>query len=93
MTEITQILSELERGQPHAAAKLLPLVYDELSRLAAWRLANERPGQILEATALVHEAYPLAETYAGRWLEEACQRSADSAALVPNKKRNVDNLK
>ena len=57
MTEITQILSELERGQPHAAAELLPLVYDELRRLAAWHLANERPGQTLQATALVHEAY------------------------------------
>ena len=57
MTEVTQILTKLERGQAHAAAELLPLVYDELRRLAAWRLANEQPGQTLQATALVHEAY------------------------------------
>ncbi len=57
MSEVTQILTALERGQAHAAAELLPLVYDELRRLAAWRLANEQPGQTLQATALVHEAY------------------------------------
>ena len=57
MSEVTQILTALERGQAHAAADLLPLVYDELRRLAAWRLANEQPGQTLQATALVHEAY------------------------------------
>src|SRR6059058_6233588 len=57
MSEVTQILSAIERGDPHAAAQLLPLVYDELRRLAAQRLAQERPGQTLQATALVHEAY------------------------------------
>src|SRR6516225_3478178 len=57
MSEVTRILSAIEQGDPHAAGQLLPLVYDELRRLAAHRLARERPGQTLEATALVHEAY------------------------------------
>jgi RNA polymerase sigma factor (TIGR02999 family) len=57
MQEITRILSEVERGDPHAAEQLLPLLYDELRRLAAEKLARERPGQTLDATALVHEAY------------------------------------
>ena len=57
MSEVTRILSDLAHGDPHAAAQLLPLVYDELRRLAAERLAHEQPGQTLEATALVHEAY------------------------------------
>ncbi len=57
MSEITRILSAIEGGDPHAAEQLLPLVYDELRQLAAQRLAQEKPGQTLEATALVHEAY------------------------------------
>jgi RNA polymerase sigma factor (TIGR02999 family) len=57
MTDVTRILSAVDRGDPHAAAQLLPLVYDELRRLAAQRLVREQPGQTLEATALVHEAY------------------------------------
>ena len=57
MHEVTHILSAIEQGDPHAAEKLLPLVYDELRKLAADRMAQERPGQTLEATALVHEAY------------------------------------
>jgi RNA polymerase sigma factor (TIGR02999 family) len=57
MTEVTQILAEIEHGDPLAAEKLLPLVYDELRRLAAQKLAQEKPGQTLQATALVHEAY------------------------------------
>jgi len=57
MNEITQILTAIEQGQPQAAEKLLPLVYDELRKLAAAKLAHERPGQTLQATALVHEAY------------------------------------
>jgi RNA polymerase sigma factor (TIGR02999 family) len=56
-SEVTHILSAIEQGDPHAAAQLLPLVYDELRKLAAQKLAQERPGQTLEATALVHEAY------------------------------------
>jgi RNA polymerase sigma factor (TIGR02999 family) len=54
---VTSILSAIEQGDPHAAEQLLPLVYDELRKLAAHCLAHERPGQTLEATALVHEAY------------------------------------
>jgi RNA polymerase sigma factor (TIGR02999 family) len=57
VADVTQILSAIERGDPTAAAELLPLVYDELRRLAAARLADEKPGQTLQATALVHEAY------------------------------------
>jgi RNA polymerase sigma factor (TIGR02999 family) len=57
MSAVTQILSAIEQGDPNAAGQLLPLVYDELRRLAAQRLAREKPGQTLEATALVHEAY------------------------------------
>jgi RNA polymerase sigma factor (TIGR02999 family) len=57
MSDITRILSAIEQGNPHAAEQLLPLVYDELRKLAAQKLAQEKPGQTLEATALVHEAY------------------------------------
>ena len=57
MSEVTQILSAIEAGDPKAAAQLLPLVYEELRKLAAQRLAEEKPGQTLQATALVHEAY------------------------------------
>lgn len=57
MSELTNILAAIEQGQSQAAEELLPLVYEELRRLAAWRLAQERPGQTLQATALVHEAW------------------------------------
>src|SRR5262245_26362239 len=57
MSDVTQILSRIESGDPVGAEQLLPLVYDELRRLAAHRLSQERPGQTLQATALVHEAY------------------------------------
>jgi RNA polymerase sigma factor (TIGR02999 family) len=57
MGYVTRILDAIEQGDPHAAEQLLPLVYNELRKLAAGRLASERPGQTLEATALVHEAY------------------------------------
>ena len=57
MTNVTYILSAIEQGDPRAAEQLLPLVYDELRRLAAQKLAQEKPGQTLQATALVHEAY------------------------------------
>ena len=68
MTDVTQLLSQIESGDPSAAEQLLPLVYDELRRLAAARLAQERPGQTLEATALVHEAYlRLVGTQDQRW--------------------------
>ena len=57
MTEVTRILSAIEQGDSHAAEQLLPLVYDELRKLAAQKMAQESPGQTLQATALVHEAY------------------------------------
>src|SRR5262245_58567248 len=57
MSEVTRILSAIEQGDPSAAGQLLPLVYDELRKLAAQKLAQEKPGQTLQATALVHEAY------------------------------------
>jgi RNA polymerase sigma factor (TIGR02999 family) len=57
MNDITRVLSAMEQGDPQAAAQLLPLVYDELRELAAQRLVQEKPGQTLQATALVHEAY------------------------------------
>ena len=57
MSDVTQILSQIEQGDPSAAEQLLPLVYDELRKLAAQKMAQEKPGQTLQATALVHEAY------------------------------------
>jgi RNA polymerase sigma factor (TIGR02999 family) len=57
LKEVTYLLSAAEQGDPHAAAQLLPLVYDELRKLAAQKLTQEKPGQTLQATALVHEAY------------------------------------
>ena len=57
MSEVTDILNAIEQGDPHAAGQLLPVVYQELRKLAAQKLAQEKPGQTLQATALVHEAY------------------------------------
>jgi RNA polymerase sigma factor (TIGR02999 family) len=57
MSEVTRILSAIEEGDPHAAEQLLPLVYEELRKLARQKLAQDKPGQTLDATALVHEAY------------------------------------
>src|SRR5438552_5963983 len=57
MSDVTRVLSAIEQGDPRAAEQLLPLVYDELRKLAAQKLAQEQPGQTLQATALVHEAY------------------------------------
>jgi RNA polymerase sigma factor (TIGR02999 family) len=57
MNDVTRILSDVEQGDPQAAEQLLPLIYEELRQLAAQRLAQEKPGQTLQATALVHEAY------------------------------------
>src|SRR5271170_1693316 len=71
MNEVTQILSDLAHGDVHAAGQLLPLVYEELRKLAAARMAEEAPGNTLNATALVHEAYLRlvgpADTDAARW--------------------------
>jgi len=71
MSDLTHILSAVERGESRAAQDLLPLVYDELRRLAACRLAQEKPGQTLQATALVHEAYL-------RLVQAGCDQWADS---------------
>lgn len=57
MTDVTRILSAIEQGDAQASEQLLPLVYEELRKLAAQKMANEKPGQTLQATALVHEAY------------------------------------
>src|SRR2546423_165686 len=57
MGDVTRILADIEQGDPRAAEQLLPLVYEELRKLAAQKMAQERPGQTLQATALVHEAY------------------------------------
>jgi RNA polymerase sigma factor (TIGR02999 family) len=57
MNDVTRILAAVQAGDPHAAAQLLPLVYDELRKLAAQKMAHEKPGQTLQPTALVHEAY------------------------------------
>ena len=68
MTDVTQILHKLEQGDPDAAEQLLPIVYAELRRLAAVRMARENPGQTLQATALVHEAYlRLVKSEAQQW--------------------------
>lgn len=68
MAAVTQMLAAIGRGENHAADKLLPVVYAELRRLAAYRLANEHPGQTLQATALVHEAYlRLTQAGCGQW--------------------------
>jgi len=69
MTEVTQILNVIEQVDPKAADKLLPLVYEELRKLAARKLAQEKPGQTLQATALVHEAYV-------RLVEQGCADSS-----------------
>jgi RNA polymerase sigma factor (sigma-70 family) len=73
MNDVTRILSDIERGDPAAAAQLLPLVYDELRKLAAAKLAHEKPGQTLQATALVHEAYL-------RLMGPACAVRSDSSS-------------
>ena len=74
MSEVTRILSAIEQGDPQAAEQLLPLVYEELRKLAAQRLAQEKPGQTLQATALVHEAYLRLVASPGRESGEPGQR-------------------
>ena len=72
MTDVTQILNAIERGDTKAANELLPIVYDELRKLASAKLANERPGQTLQATALVNEAYlKLVDSSDQRWNSRA----------------------
>jgi RNA polymerase sigma factor (TIGR02999 family) len=93
MSDVTQILSAIERGDPHAAEQLLPLVYDELRKLAAQRLAQEKPGQTLQATALVHEAYlrlvdvDRPQHWAGRGHFFAAAAEAMRRILIDNARR------
>jgi RNA polymerase sigma factor (TIGR02999 family) len=83
VNDVTRILSAIEQGDPHAAEQLLPLVYDELRRLAAQKLAHEKPGQTLEATALVHEAYLrlIGPADADRWRDRGHFFSAAAEAM------------
>src|SRR5207247_1365294 len=93
MSDVTRILSAIEQGDPHAAEQLLPLVYDELRRLAAQRLAQEAPGQTLQATALVHEAYlrlvdtEQAQRWHGRGHFFAAAAEAMRRILIDNARR------
>jgi RNA polymerase sigma factor (TIGR02999 family) len=93
MPDVTQLLSAIDRGDPKAASELLPLVYDELRKLAAVRLAAEKPGQTLQATALVHEAYlrlvggPLPYDWSGRGHFFAAAAEAIRRILVERARR------
>jgi RNA polymerase sigma factor (TIGR02999 family) len=93
MSEVTRILSAIEQGDPHAAEQLLPLVYDELRKLAAARLAQEKSGQTLQATALVHEAYlrlvnvEQAQQWNGRGHFFAAAAEAMRRILIENARR------
>ncbi len=91
MDDITRILASARPGDPRAAAQLLPLVYDELRKLAAAKLAHERPGQTLQATALVHEAYlrlvTTGQSWDGRGHFFAAAAEAMRRILVDNARR------
>jgi len=93
MDDVTRILLAIEQGDDQAAGQLMPLVYDELRRLAARRLAKEAPGQTLQATALVHEAYlrlvgaDEAKKWDGRWHFFAAAAEAMRRILVENARR------
>ena len=93
MSEVSRILSQIESGDPSAAERLLPLVYDELRKLAAERMAREKPGQTLQATALVHEAYlrlmdvENAQQWNSRWHFFAAAAEAMRRILVESARR------
>jgi RNA polymerase sigma factor (TIGR02999 family) len=93
MSEVTRILGELQNGEPHAADELLPIVYGELRKLATRKLAQEKPGQTLQATALVHEAYARlvggekAQDWKGRGHFFAAAAEAMRRILVENARR------
>ena len=95
MADVTQILAAIEAGEPRAAADLLPLVYDELRRLAAARLANEKAGHTLQPTALVHEAYvrlmggPQPQDWDGRGHFFAAAAEAMRRILVESARRKL----
>ena len=82
MSEVTRTLSEIEQGDPRVSEMLLPLVYDELRKLVAAKLAQERPGQTLQATALVHDAYMRPEDAGlSRILRETRRKNANSPGI------------
>src|SRR4051794_13351045 len=92
MNDVTRVLSAIEQGDPQAPEHLLPLVYDELRKLAAQRLARESPGQTLQATALVHEAYlrligPESPSWAGRGHFFSAAAEAMRRILIENARR------
>ncbi len=80
MNDVTRILSTIEQGDPSAAGQLLPLIYDELRKLAAQKLAREQPGQTLQATALVHEAYL-------RLVGKTATAGTGAAAVISSRRR------
>ena len=92
MSEVTQLLERIQRGDPHASAQLMPLVYTELRKLAAQKLTRERPGQTLDATALVHEAYLRLvgdQHFTGRGHFFAAAAEAMRRVLVENARRKA----
>lgn len=95
MNDVTRILSAIEQGDPHAAGQLLPLVYDELRKLASQRLDQEKPGQTLQATALVHEVYlrlvdtQNAQQWNGRGHFFAAAAEAMRRILIENARRKM----
>jgi len=84
MSDVTRILSQIESGDPSATEKLLPLVYEELRTLASAKLANEKPGQTLQATALVHEAYVQLTRRRLQPGTTRCKRFAPTFSIVVN---------
>jgi RNA polymerase sigma factor (TIGR02999 family) len=93
MSELTRILSAIDAGDPHAAGQLLPLVYDELRKLAAGYMANEAPGHTLDATALVHEAYLRLVANDGRETGFANSRHFFAAAAEAMRRILVDHAR
>ena len=91
MSDVTRILSQIESGDPAAAEQLLPLVYDELRKLAAAKLSQEKPGQTLQATALVHEAYVrLVGSETQRTMAQILQcRPRDSAFMITRERQSL----
>ena len=93
MSDVTRILSQIESGDPSAAEQLLPLVYDELRKLAAAKLAQEKPGQTLQATALVHEAYlrlvdvDKVQHWSSRWQFFSAAAEAMRRILIENARK------
>ena len=90
MNDVTRILSAIEQGNLHAAEQLLPLVYDELRKLAAQKLALEKPGQTLQATALVHEAYVRLAEDPAKW---DCRGHFFAAAAEAMRRILIENVR